>query len=323
MTKLEIPTYSYIDDVETRMKAQLAGNPSTLISNLEAQIQNSCNQFRLKLTFLLGNMFSVEHDTVANLAASIEMLDSAKSVHDNLTGKSLHKIANAAFLTSATVLAGDLAFAAAARLATAPQSTAVMKIFSETLQLMVSGEITHMFQNGSGFTSEAYFHRIHATTASLFELAGQATAILGSTGDEIIKAAQQFGYEIGMAYQIVEDALDFINFPEPPDKSKGQNLRQGIVTLPTIYYLEKHPHGPDIQSIINGNGHGPDVIESVIKAISNSNAIEQTIEEAKAFVQRGLQILNNFPVTPERAQLELLCKQIIPERFDQISKVPK
>jgi geranylgeranyl pyrophosphate synthase len=314
MTKLETSTNFYIDEVETRMKAQLAGYPATLISNLEAQIHNKSNQRRLKLTFLLGNMFGVEHDTIANLAASIEMLDSAKSVHDNLAGKSLHKIPNAAFLTSATVLAGDLAFAAAARLATAPQSTSVMKIFSETLQSMVSGEITHMFQNGSGFTYEAYFQRIHATIASLFELAGQATAILGSTGDEIITAAQQFGYEIGMAYQIVEDALDFINYSETPDKPKGQNLRQGIVTLPTIYYLETHPHSPDVRSIITGNGHGPAVIESVINAICKSNSIEQTIDEAKAFVQRGLQILNNLPDTPERNQLELLCKQIIPEK---------
>lgn len=312
MSQLKPLINELINEVEARMQAQFAGNPTTLVANLEQQIQIRDNRIRPTLTLLLGSIFGVERDTLVNLAASIEMLHNAKLVHDNLNGKSNHKIPNAAFLTAATVLAGDLTFAAAARLATAPQSTTVMRIFSETLQFMVSGEITYMFQNGSGFAREAYYRRIHASTASLFELACQATAILGSAKDEIVKAARQFGYEVGMAYQIVEDALDFITATEGPSKPTDHNLGQGIVTLPTIYYLEAHPHDPDIKSIINHNGNGHITIERITKVIRQSGAIEQSIDEAKAYIQRGIEILENLPNSPERNELELLATQIIP-----------
>ena len=315
MTKPETLSNSYIHEVVARMQTQLVGKPSALIAGLEQQLQAGNNHVRPTLTLLLGNMFGVEPDTLVNLAASIEMLHHAKLVHDNLNMKSTYKLPNAAFITSATVLAGDLAFAAAACLATAPQSTAVMRIFSETLQLMVSGEITHMFQNGTGFTREAYYGRIHATSASLFELAGQATAILGSAEDKLIKASRQFGYEIGIAYQIIEDTLDFMAIPEREGKPTGQSLRHGIVTLPVIYYLEAYPHDSEIRSIINRNGHSPKAIDRVIKDIQNSDAIARALDEATAFSHRGLEVLDRLPNTPERIELELLTTQMIPNQI--------
>jgi geranylgeranyl pyrophosphate synthase len=316
MTKLKTPINPLIHEVETHMQAQLIGNPSTLISDLKHKIQLGNNLTRLNLTFLFGSMFGIEKKILVDLAASIEMLQHAKSVHDDLAAiKSVHQIPNASFITSATVLAGDLAFAAAARLATAPQSTTLMRIFSQTLQIMVSGEITSMFQNGAGYERESYYRQIHSKTAALFELACQATAILAAMEDKIINTTRQFGYEIGMAFQIVQDILDFVADPTVPEKSIGNNLRSGIVNLPTIYYLETHPNDPDVQSLVNHNGHGPEVIDRLVKIIGQSGAIEKTLDEAKTFLRRGIDILENLPNTPARAELEQLAMQIIPPNF--------
>jgi geranylgeranyl pyrophosphate synthase len=313
MTNLNTHIHPLINEVETRMQAQLAGNPSTLIASLEPQIQiGEKNLTRPTLTLLFGSLFELDQNTLIDLAASIEMLHRAKLVHDNLFKESSGPIRDTPFITSATVLAGDLAFAAAARLATAPQSTAVMRIFSETLQLMVSGEITHMFQNGNGFKRAAYYRRIHAQTASLFELACHAIAILAATEEEIVKTARQFGYEIGMADQIVQDALTLIAYPARSAGPVHQNFPQGIATLPTIYYFENHAHNPDVQSILNHNGHGPQTLERVITDIQHSNAITQTYDEAKAFVQRGLEMLHKLPNTTARTELEQLVTQIVP-----------
>jgi geranylgeranyl pyrophosphate synthase len=304
-----------IDEVEARMQVQFAGNPTTLVASLEQQIQIRENLTRPTLALLLGSLFGLERKILIDLTASIEMLHHAKLVHDNLANKSLRQIPHATFITSATVLAGDLAFAAAAQLATAPQSTAVMRIFSETLQLMVSGEITHMFQNGSSFEREAYNRRTQAKTASLFELACQSTAILADMGDKIVNTTRRFGHVIGMAYQIVQDIHDFQAKLEAPKRSTGNNLHSGVATLPTIYYFEAHPHDPDIKSIINHNGNGHITIERITKAIWQSGAIEQSLDEAKAYIQCGIEMLKNLPNKPERNELELLVTQIIPSNI--------
>lgn len=302
-----------IDEVETRMRAQLAGNPSMLFTNLEQQIQIGENLTRPTLTLLFGSLFGLDQNALIDLTASIEMLHHAKMVHDILADKTSNQITKTPFFTSATVLAGDLVFAAAARLATAPQSTTVMRIFSETLQFMVSGEITHMFQNGSSFERKTYYHHIHAQTASLFELACQAPAILATMGDEIVNTVRQFGYEIGMAFQIVQDVLDFMADSAIP--GKPINLHLGIVALPTIYFLETYPCDPDIQSLIKHNGYSSETFERLITKIRQSEAIEQTLDEANTFIQRGLDILKNLPNSSERTDLELLAAQIIPSNL--------
>jgi geranylgeranyl pyrophosphate synthase len=312
MSKSNTSIHPLINEVENRMQAQLAGNPSTVIASLGQLIQIGENLTRPTLTLLFGNMFGLKRDILIDLTASIEMLHLAKLVHDNLAKKSSGQIPRTPFITSATVLTGDVAFAAAARLATAPQSTTVMRIFSETLQLMVSGEITQMFQNGSSFERGAYYHRIHAQTASLFELACQATAILAEMEDEIVNIARQFGYEIGMAFQIIQDILGFIADTKTSGGSVGNNLHLGIVALPTIYYLETHPHDPDFLSLVNHNGNEAEDIERLIKAIRQSDAIKQALDEAKAYIQRGIEALVKLPNTPERVKVERLATQIIP-----------
>ena len=311
MTNLKTITHPLIDEVATRMRAQLDGNPAALIASLEQQLQIGENLTRPTLTLLFGNLFGLEQNTMIDIAASIEMLHQAKLVHDNLGNQSFSQIPKTPFITSATVLAGDLAFAAAARLATAPQSTTVMRIFSETLQMMVSGEITYMFQNGSGFEPDSYYRRIHAQTASLFELACQATAILAAMDEETINAARQFGYEMGMAFQIVDDVLDFTGDPEVMGKPTGNDLRQGTLTLPTLYYLEANPNDPDLDSIIRRNGHSQDSIKRVIKAIRQSEAITLAQQEAQRFLEQGLRALYQLPDRPARAKLEQLAIQMI------------
>jgi geranylgeranyl pyrophosphate synthase len=259
-------------------------------------------------------MFDAEQETLLNLAAAVEMMHTATQVHDHLTSIANQRhgqvTLNTRFATSATVLAGDLAFAAAAQLAAATNRITVMEKFSETLQIIISGEITHMFNNGNRRDQEAYFGWIRAKTASVFELASGMGATIGSASPAEIGAATQFGHNIGMAFQITDDILDFAGDPSALGKPAGSNLRQGIITLPTLFYLEAHPNDMDLIPISKGNGNGLGHIESIITAIRQSDAIDQAAREADRFLQLGLEALARLPDTPERTKLSLLASEV-------------
>jgi len=312
--QLENSIQEQIKTVEARMRDQLVGNPSALVSTLEQLIGSGGKRIRPTLTLLVGSLFAVDREVLLNLAAAIEMLHTATLVHDDLVDdadlRRGQRTINTSFSTSATVLAGDLAFAAAANLAAATRSIEVMQMFSKTLQFLVNGEITYMFADGMHVDREAYYHWIHAKTASMFELAAGAATTLGADADMIVSATS-FGYGVGMAFQIVDDILDFTSDQAVLGKPVASDLRQGIVTLPTIYYLESHPDDPDVCSIINHNGHSPDTLERIITAIRHSEAIKKSMDDAETFLQHGLDALAQLPDALERYELEKLAKQMV------------
>jgi geranylgeranyl pyrophosphate synthase len=187
-----------------------------------------------------------------------------------------------------------------------------MRLFTETLGSMVSEEIIQL-SNSKGLTlREDYYRWIQAKTASLFELATGAAALLSPVGADVIAAARKFGHELGMAFQISDDILDFTADQASLGKPVGNDLRQGTVTLPALYYLEMHPNDPTLVSIIHRNGHTEANLEQLIQAIKHSQAIERAIHEAESFVQMGLTTLNSFPATPEREALAEIARKIIP-----------
>lgn len=312
---LDNPIREQSQAVATRMWKQLAGNPSALIASLEQAAPEDAQQLRASMTMLLGRMFKVERETLLSLAAAVEMLHTATLVHDDLLDQgsigSDHQPQPSSFATSAAVLTGDLAFAAAANLAAETGSITMMQMFSETLQFLVNGEITYMFKNGNRLDREAYYRWIHAKTASLFELAAGAVASLGAADADAIITAGEFGYNLGMAFQIVADVLDFTAAPDDRDKPIGHNLRQGILTLPTLFYQEAHPSDQRVRSIARRNGHSQADLEQVIVAIRQSDAIDKALGEARKFVQHGLDALFRMPGTPERETLEQLASQIV------------
>jgi geranylgeranyl pyrophosphate synthase len=314
-SKLKIPVYSLIREVSARLQAYFAGNPSYLVSTLEQLIPAEEKSLRPTIVLLVGSIFQADREDLVNLAASIEMLHTATLVHNSLvdeTGQSSHRPAvNARFTTSATILAGDLAFASAAQLAAAVANTTVMRRFSETLQFIVNGEITYLFNDGAQGSREAYYDWVHAKTASVFELAAELAATIGLTSPSEIQAAAQYAYNLGMAFQIKRDVLDFVGDPSVSSKPAGTDLLLGNITLPTLLYLEAHPGKFDVDTIRKSNGNGRTEIDELIGAIRQSDALEQSSREADRFLKRGLESLYGLPDTPERAELALLAQNVI------------
>jgi geranylgeranyl pyrophosphate synthase len=304
-----------IQQIDALVYPYIDSNHSTLAKALYQLVVSGGKRIRPRLALLTGNMLGAEPEPLLRLAAAIEMLHTATLVHDDLIDRaSLRRgvaTLNAHWSSAATTLTGDFAFAVAAQLAVQTDSFPVMRMFTETLGSMVSEEIVQLSSSKGLTLREDYYRWIRAKTASLFELATGAAALLSPMGEDVVAAARKFGHEIGMAFQIIDDVLDFTGEQANLGKPVGNDLRQGTVTLPALYYLEMHPNDPTLVSIIHRNGHTEASVEQLIHAIKQSEAIEHAIQEAEGFVQSGLSILQIFPATPERQALAEIASQIV------------
>ncbi len=308
------PVQDRLQDVEILMRSQAEGNHPDLVSAMHHLIQAGGKRVRPAVALLTGAMLGADPDRLLNLAGAVELLHTATLVHDDLIDGSLLRrgsaTINAQWTPAATVLTGDFIFARAAKLAADTGSVTVMQLFAEALTTIVNGEITQYFRSKGIANREDYYTRIYAKTASMFELASEAAAVLSPVDDQMVEAARRFGYEIGMAFQIVDDVLDFTGEQARVGKPVGSDLRQGLITLPALYYFEAHPQDPDMHSVIQRNGHNRSQLDRLIDAIRESDAIDLAMEEADEYVHRGLNLLEEFPYSLERDALVDLATYI-------------
>ena len=312
------PVQELIQQVEERMRVQSKGHHSELGAALDHLLASGGKRVRPAVTLLMGGSLGAETDRLITLAAAVELLHTATLVHDDLIDGSLLRrgipTINSQWTPAATVLTGDFIFARAAGLAAETNSVAVMKLFAETLSVIVNGEITQLFGSRGLASREDYYRRIQAKTASLFELATGAAALISPVNEAVMRKARLYGLEIGMAFQIVDDVLDFTGEQVTVGKPVGSDLRQGLITLPALCYLESRPDDPDMKAMINGNRYDEERVIRLVKAIQESGAIEQALGEARQFVERGVGALLDLRPSIERQALEELAYYIVERR---------
>jgi geranylgeranyl pyrophosphate synthase len=309
------PVQSLIPKVEERMRAQSEGHHPDLGAALKHLLSSGGKRVRPAVALLTGGMLGADTEKLITLAAAIELLHTATLVHDDLIDGSLLRrgiaTLNAHWSPAATVLTGDFIFARAANLAAETDSVQVMRLFAETLSTIVNGEITQLFSSKGLVSRENYFDRIHAKTASMFELATAAAAILSPVDACVVQNVRSYGYEIGMAFQILDDVLDFTGEQIRMGKPLASDLRQGLFTLPALYYFESHPEDVDLQTIISGRQLSDSTIDRLVESIRRSGAIQKSMQEAQHFINRGLEFLAEMPECEERRGLEELAKYIV------------
>jgi geranylgeranyl pyrophosphate synthase len=307
-----------LEQIEARMRDCTNGHNPELQAALDHILSSGGKRVRPAVTVLMGSLLGADDDHLISLAAAIELLHTATLVHDDLIDGSLLRrgtpTLNSEWTPAATVLAGDYVFARAASLAADTDSVEVMKIFAQTLATIVNGEINQLFSGRRNINRQEYYDRIYSKTASMFVLATTAAAILGDSDQQMIDRVNQFGYGTGMAFQIVDDILDFTGEQAAIGKPVASDLRQGLVTLPAIYYLEDFPNDPDMHELLGSSYPGDELVGRVVTSIRNSGAIERSFEEAKTHVYRGIQALDKLPEGVEKESLRELAEYIISRR---------
>jgi geranylgeranyl pyrophosphate synthase len=313
------PVQEQILLVEERMRAQGADCDQDLRAALEHLLAAGGKRIRPTLSLLVGNMLDGKPEPLVTLGAAVELLHTATLVHDDLIDGALLRrgaeTLNARWSSAATVLTGDFLFARAAKLAADVNYLAVMKLFAETLAVIVNGELTQLFSARGVINRENYYQRIYAKTASLFEMTTRASAMVSTEDANVIESMRKFGNELGMAFQIVDDLLDFTGDQSAVGKPLGSDLLQGLVTLPAIYFAEMNPEHPDVRSLAAGGWGDHERMERLVQSIRTSDAIQKAMREAEQCVERAVAHLAPFEDCAEKSALENLARYVVDRKI--------
>jgi geranylgeranyl pyrophosphate synthase len=314
------PVQEEMQQVEELMRTQADEHHPELRAALHHLLGAGGKRIRPTLGLLVGNMLGADPRKLITLAAAVELLHTATLVHDDLIDGALlrrgNPTLNARWSPATTVLTGDFIFARAAKLAAETNCLPLMRLFAETLAIIVNGELTQLFTSHGIASRENYDQRIFAKTASLFEMSARAAAMISPVDEATVEAMQDYGYQLGMAFQIVDDILDFNGEQAEVGKPVGSDLLQGLITLPTLHYIEDHPDDPDVRALLEGNTDANrDMRLRLVQSIRKSDAISRSMNEAEKYVAEALSILADMPVGIERQALEDLARYIVDRRI--------
>jgi geranylgeranyl pyrophosphate synthase len=313
------PVQTGLNEAEALLRSQSDGAHPDLGSALEHLLSSGGKRIRPALGLLTGQMLGAPHDKIITLAAAVELLHNATLVHDDLIDGALlrrgNATLNARWSPPATVLTGDFIFARAAKLAADTDHLPLMKLFAETLAVIVNGELTQLF-TARGLTSrENYYKRIYAKTASLIEMTTRTAAMISPVDESVVESMRVYGYNLGMAFQIVDDVLDFTGEQAEVGKPVGSDLLQGLVTLPAIYYAEAHPNDPDVICLTNGCYNEHERMERLVIAVGKSTGVKKSLEEAQEYIKKALQPLAGMPDRIERQALHDLARYTVTRKI--------
>ena len=309
------PITEEIKLVEERMRTQADEAHPDLRAALDHLLAAGGKRIRPTLGLLVGNMLGAPLEKLVTLGAAVELLHTATLVHDDLIDGALLRrglpTLNARWSPPATVLTGDFLFARAAKLAADTDHLPLMRLFSETLATIVNGELTQMFTSRGLISRDNYYKRIYAKTASLFEMTARAAAMVSPADEAMTESMRDFGYQVGMAFQIVDDILDFNGEQSAVGKPLGSDLHNGLVTLPAIFYAEANPDDPDVLSLPNGGWTNTEHMTRLVDNIRASDAPKQAMREAESHVEHALACLHSLETCVERDALENLARYIV------------
>ena len=314
------PVQEEMRQVEELMRAQADGHHPELRAALHHLLGAGGKRIRPTLVLLTGNMLGADPDKLITLAAAVEMLHTATLVHDDLIDGALlrrgNPTLNARWSPASTVLTGDFIFARAAKLAAETDCLPLMRLFAETLAIIVNGELTQLFSSRDIANRENYNQRIFAKTASLFEMSARGAAMISPVDEATVETMQDYGYQVGMAFQIVDDILDFNGEQAEVGKPVGSDLLQGLITLPTLHYIEDHPDDPNIRPLLEGNySVGQKQMNRLVQSIRKSDAISRSMNEAQKYVAEAVRALADMPAGTECQALEDLARYIVDRRI--------
>jgi geranylgeranyl pyrophosphate synthase len=305
-----------MERVERLLHKTLAKVEEPLRSRLRRSLDGG-KRLRPALVILSGEIFAPSTAPFYGLAAAVEILHTATLIHDDLVdGASLRRgreTLHTAWPARATILAGDYLLAQAAWLMAELDHPEVLKHFAEALCTMSAGEIRQMLVVKDELSREEYYRRIEAKTASLCATATKMAGILAGAESSQVTALHRFGWELGIAFQIVDDVLDFIGDEAQLGKPASSDLHQGLLTLPTLCYLEIVEDDVAASAILSSQQDAGQ-IQAAIEAIRSSGAIEAALAEAGAHARRSQEALAPLPDNASRQTLHTLAEYIVQRR---------
>ena len=274
-----------------------------LINNISQYIVNSGGKRIRPLIVLLSAKAcgASDLDRIVKAAAMIEFIHTATLLHDDVVDNSDSrrgiKTAHQSFGNESTILVGDFLYSRAFQIMVQINHMGIMEVMSDATNTIAEGEVLQLINSGNPkINKEQYLEVIYRKTGKLFEAAMVVGGLLSNQSQTVLNTLQLFGKELGMAYQIVDDVLDYSSSFEIMGKDVGDDLAEGKVTLPMIYTLERAM--PDMQemigqAILNKDSKNAD---KIIGSIQSTGSIASSVNDAKEkteFALHSIQSLDN------------------------------
>lgn len=293
--------------LEDRLIQAVPVDHSSIADQVREIVRAGGKRLRPSLTFYAARIFGADLEPTVAVAAGIEMLHTATLIHDDLVDNAQERrgipTLNSNMPMGLVVLTGDMLFAAAAELVAEANHVGIVRDFARTLGEICHGELVQAQTKHTLVPIESYYNRIYGKTASLFRAAAQAGAMLGTDDPSSIEALSNYGRLLGMAFQIIDDALDFTSSTELMGKPIGHDLREGVITLPVLLYHARQSNlNGTFKRVIAGTATDEQV-ESTIEDIKRSGAVEEAINTAVDFSRRAREALGNLPPSDARQKL--------------------
>ena len=281
-------------------------------------IDSGGKRFRPLLLLISSGICGYRGEQRFPLAAAMEFIHTATLLHDDVIDQATIRrgktSANNVFGNAVSVLVGDFLCFKSFRLLTEVGNLDILQLISRIAYIMSEGEVFQLIKRGDiNLTEEEYLTIIEKKTAVLISAACATGAILGSASPEKIDALSQFGKNIGMAFQITDDILDYTGKEQEFGKSIGKDLEEGKITLPLIFAIKQSTEeekGKIKETITRKKGSQKAACE-ILRLIKKYNGIDYSLQRAEKFIRDAQIQLNVFSECLEKSQLNAVAGYIL------------
>lgn len=293
LSELSTLLQSELAQVEVEIASQMVSSVGLIPDVAHHLVDAGGKRLRPLLCLAAAKICGQVKNPAIKLAAAVEFIHSATLLHDDVVDASNLrrglKTANLIWGDKASVLVGDFLFARAFNMMVATESMRILDILAATSSIIAEGEVLQLASTNRGDANrETYFKVIGAKTAALFSAATECGAIATNADEKLISAFKTYGFELGLAFQLSDDALDYGGKTMELGKKVGDDFREGKPTLPMIIAIERANNNEhDFWQKVLSHKHSDEDLKAAITILRNCNAIEETLKEARLCAQRA------------------------------------
>ncbi|MEX0762985.1 MAG: polyprenyl synthetase family protein [Dehalococcoidia bacterium] len=297
-------------------------NPPEVEERLAHVLATSGKRVRPAITLLASRLWGRTPDErTIKMAIAVELLHIATLIHDDTVDSADTRRGRATASNlwggNVAVLLGDYVFATSAVFVCETNSVRLIKRFAETIAELSRGELHEILSAWDPAAArEQYFSRIYDKTASLFSTAAESGAVLGEGDEECVLRLRDYGRDLGIAYQVLDDLLDFESTSDQLGKPAAHDISEGVLTLPAIIAMENGYATSAISDFFAAEGARRDaLLPRVFDEISASGALEEARAIAHDYIKRARGSLNGLPPSESLRSLTALADFVRDRHF--------
>jgi geranylgeranyl pyrophosphate synthase len=283
------------------------------------QILGAGKLIRPLLVLHSGNFCNYRPEKLIPMATATELLHVSTLVHDDAIDKANTRrgkpTINSVWGNDTAILLGDFLFARAAEFAAETENIRVVKLFAGALASISAGELRQSFSSYSLDQSfDQYLKRIIGKTASLFAMATETGSVLSEAPEKAGQVLKNFGLNLGIAFQIMDDVLDFIGTEQELGKPVASDLLQGTVTRPAMKIIERYPQDNPIRRLFEDRGEKSENVAEAVSIIRNTSILEESIDTARHYANLACVDLDTLNRSPSLDSLKALADSMVKRR---------